>query len=171
MSNPIREELHRLTNRFLFYGRTILIGVSITAIFFVLYTGLRANYFTIQIITVVLSTLSVALAGLVCYFVLRIQRESSRIRFLSEAKLEAQQATKEPGDELNEELIRQLILDVQELTPHQLKAVSNQRQAQSVERGLFRLTFLLSYRVAYAFYSALQLLRFDFPGLKSEKKI
>lgn len=171
MNNPIRDELQRLANRFLFYGITILIGMSITAIFFILYAGLRANYFTIQIITVLLSTLSVALAGLVCYFVLRIQRESSRIRFLSKAKPEAHQATKESGDELNEKLIRQLILDVQELTPLQMKAVSNQRQAQSVEGGLFRFTFLLSYRVAYAFYSTLQLLRFDFPGLKSEKKI
>jgi len=166
MSNPIREELQRLTNRFLFYGRTILIGMSITAVFFVLYAGLRANYFTIQIITVLLSTLSVGLAALVCYFVLRIQRESSRIRFLSEAKFEAQ--TKELGDVLNEKLIRQLVLDVQEMTPRQLNAGSSQAQ---VEGGLFRLTFLLSYRVAYAFYSTLQLLRFDFPGLKSEKKI
>jgi hypothetical protein len=166
MSNPIREELQRLTNRFLFYGRTILIGMSITAVFFVLYAGLRANYFTIQIITVFLSTLSVALAALVCYFILRIQRESSRIRFLSEAKLEAQ--TKELGGVLNEKLIRQLVLDVQELTPRPLKAGSSQEQ---VEGGLFRLTFLLSYRVAYAFYCTLQLLRFDLPGLKSEKKI
>jgi len=102
----------------------------------------------------------------VCYFVLRIQRESSRIRFLSEAKLEAQ--TKELGDVLNEKLIRQLVLDVQELTPRQLTGGSSQAQ---VEGGLFRLTFLLSYRVAYAFYCTLQLLRFDLPGLKSEKKI
>lgn len=158
MNNPIREELQRLGGRFLFYGRTILITVSITAVFFVFYAGLRANNFTIQIITVLLSTLSVALAGLFSYFALRIQRDSSRVN-------------DEPGIALNEALIRQLILDVQELTPSQKRVITTRRESESVEGGIFRLTFLLAYRVAYTFYATLQLLRFSFPGLKTEKKI
>ena len=152
MSSLIKQELQRLSNRFLFYGRTILIAMSVTAIFLTLYAGLRANYFTIQILTVVISTLSFALAGLFAYFAFKAHQVS----------------TSKPTAELNEELIRQLILDVQQLTPHQVKARSNLRQ---VEGGIFRLTFLTAYRVAYAFYSTRQLLRFDFPGIKPEKKI
>lgn len=87
MTSPIKEELQRVSGRFLFYGRTILIGMSITAIFFTLYAGLRANYLTIQVITVFISTLSVALAGLFFYFAVRIQRQSSRTKSLSETKL------------------------------------------------------------------------------------
>jgi|SRR5215216_839483 len=154
MSSPIKEELQRLNNRFLFYGRTILIAMSITAIFLTLYAGLRANYFTIQILTVLISTLSVALVGLFSYFAFKAHRVSSS----------------KPTAELNEELIRQLIRDVQELTPHQIEVLSNRRQS-SVEGGLFRPTFLLAYRVAYAFCSTLHSLRFDFHGVKSEKKI
>ena len=144
--------------------------MCITAVFLSLYAGLRANYFSIQIITVVISTLSLALAGVFSYFALRIQRETSR----SETTLTSRQVSSEPDtlvSELNEKLIRQLILDVQELTPHQIEARSNRGRGHSVEGGLFRLTFLLAYRVAYTFYSTLQLLRLDFPGLKSEKKI
>lgn len=156
MSSPIREELQRLSSRFLFYGRTILVGVSITAIFFSLYAGLRANYFTIQIITVVISTLSVALVGLFFYFALRFQRESRRINLPSETDDAS-------PSELNEKLIRQLILDVQELTPNRLEVISNRRRGHSIEGGLFRLTFLLAYRVAYAFYSTLRLVSLTFP--------
>ena len=152
MSSPIKGELQRLGNRFLFYGRAILIAMSITAIFLTLYAGLRANYFTIQILTVVISTLSFALVGLFTYFAFKAHHVS----------------TSKPTPELNEEVIRQLILDVQQLAPHQVKARSNRRQ---VNGGLFRPTFLLAYRVSYAFYSTLQLLRLDFPGIKREKKI
>jgi len=151
MTSPVKQELQRLSNRFLFYGRTILIAMSITAIFLTLYAGLRANYFIIQILTVVISTLSFALVGLFTYFAFKANHVPAK-----------------PIAESNEELIRQLVLDVQQLTPHQLKARSNRRQ---VDGGLFRLTFLLAYRVAYAFYSTLQLLRCDFPGIKPEKKI
>lgn len=156
MSNPVKEELQRFSGRFLFYGRTILIAVCLTTIFLCLYAGLRANYFSIQIITVVISTLSLALAGVFSYLALRIQKESRSVT---------------PASDLNEELIRQLIQDVQELTPHQIESKSKRGQGHLVEGGLFRLTFLLAYRVAYAFYSTLQLLGLDFPGLKSEKKI
>jgi len=152
MSNPVKQELQRLSNRFLLYGRTILIAMAITAIFLTLYAGLRANYFTIQILTVVISTLSFALMGLFIYFAFKAHHVS----------------TSKPTAELNEEVIRQLILDVQQLAPHQLKARSNRRQ---VDGGLFRLSFLLAYGVAYAFYSTLQLLRFDLPGINPEKKI
>lgn len=152
MSSLIKQELQRLSNRFLLYGRTILLAMSLTAIFLTLYAGLRANYFTIQILTVVISTFSFALIGLFAYFAFKAHQVS----------------TSTPAAELNEELIRQLILDVQQLVPHQVKARSNLRQ---VEGGVFRLTFLLAYRVAYAFYSTLQRLRFDFPGIKPEKKI
>lgn len=155
MNSTIKEELQRFSNRFLFYGKAILIAMSITAIFLTLYAGLRANYFTIQILTVVISTLSVALVGLFSYFAFKAHQVS----------------TSKPVDELNEELIRQLIRDVQELTPHQIETLSNRRTGHSVERGLFRTTFLLAYRVAYAFCSTLQSLRFDFPEVKSEKKI
>jgi hypothetical protein len=157
MNNPIKEELQRLSGRFLVYGRTILIATSMTAIFFSFYAGLRANNFTVQIITVLICTLSVALAGLFSYFALRIQRDSNR-------------SLGQPDSALNEDLIRQLILDVQELTPNQKQAVSTRPESQSVEGGHFRLTFLLAYQVAYVFYSALQLLRFNFSGLKTEKK-
>lgn len=167
MTNPIKVEFQRFGGRFLTYGRTILIAVCLTAIFLSLYAGLRANYFSIQIITVVISTLSLAMAGVLSYFALRIQRKSSRTKFLAKTTLKSHQV----NPMLNEELIRQLILDVQELTPHQLKAISNKGQRHAVEGGLFRLTFLLTYRVAYAFYSTLQLLRLDFPGIKPEKKI
>jgi hypothetical protein len=129
--------------------------MSITAIFLILYAGLRANYFTIQILTVLISTLSVALVGLFSYFAFKAHHIS----------------TSKPTAELNEELIRQLIRDVQELTPHQIEAISNRRQVHSLEGGLFRPTFLLAYRVAFAFCSTLRLLRFDFPGVKTEKKI
>ena len=142
MNSTIKEELQRFGNRFLFYGKAILIAMSITAISLTLYAGLRANYFTIQILTVVICTLSVALVGLFSYFVFKAHQVS----------------TSKPTADLNEELIRQLIRDVQDLTPHQ-------------RGGLFRPTFLLAYRVAYAFCSILQSLRFDFPGVKSEKKI
>ena len=152
MNSTIKEELQRFSNRFLLYGRAILIAMSITAIFLTLYAGLRANYFTIQILTVVISTLSVALVGLFSYLAFKAHQVSSK-----------------PTAELNEELVRQLIRDVQELTPHQVHAISNRRH--SVEGGLFRATFLLAYRVAYAVCSILQSLRFDFPGVKSEKKI
>lgn len=154
MSNPIKQELQRLSNRFLFYGRAILIAMSITAIFLIFYAGLRANYFTIQILTVLISTLSVALVGLFAYFAFKSHQVS----------------THKPTAELNEELIRQLIRDVQELTPHQIEAISNRRQGLSVAGGLFRPTFLLAYRVAFAFCSTLQSLRFDFPRVKSERK-
>ena len=155
MSSPIKQELQRLSSRFLLYGRMILIAMSITAIFLTLYAGLRANYFTIQILTVLISTLSVALVGLFSYFAFKAHQVS----------------TSKPNAELNEELVRQLIRDVQELTPHQMEPISDRRQGHSVEGGLFRPTFLLAYRVAYAFCSTLQSLRFDFPGIKSEKKI
>ena len=152
MSSPIKQELQRLSNRFLFYGRMILIVMSVTAIFLTLYAGLRANYFTIQILTVVISTLSFALVGLFAYLAFKAHHVS----------------TSKPTAELNEELIRKLILDVQQLTPYKVEARSNRGQ---VEGGLFRLTFLLAYRVTYAFYSTLQLFGFDFPGIKPEKKI
>ena len=152
MSSVIKQELQRLSSRFLFYGRMILIAMSVTAIFLTLYAGLRANYFTIQILTVVISTLSFALVGLFAYLAFKAHHVS----------------TCKPTAELNEELIRKLILDVQQLTPYMVEARSNRRE---VEGGLFRLTFLLAYRVTYAFYSTLQLLRFDVPGIKPEKKI
>lgn len=152
MSSPIKLELQRLSNRFLFYGRAIFIAMAITAIFLTLYAGLRANYFTIQILTVVINTLSVALVGLLSFFAYKVHQVS----------------TSKPTAELNEELIRQLLRDVQELTLHQ-QTISDQRQAHSVEGGLFRPTFLFAYHVAYAF-SILQSLRFDFPGMKAEKK-
>lgn len=155
MNSTIKEELQRFSNRFLFYGKAILIAMSITAIFLTLYAGMRANYFTIQIVTVVICTLSVALAGLFSYFVFKAHQVS----------------TSKPGAELNEELIRQLIRDVQELTPYQIEAISDRRLVHSVEGGLFRPAFLLAYRVAYAFCSTLRLLRFDFPRIKSEKKV
>lgn len=155
MNSTIKKELQRLGNRFLFYGKAILIAMSITAIFLTLYAGLRANYLTIQILTVVISTLSVALVALFSYLAFKAHQVSSS----------------KPAAELNEELIRQLIRDVQELTPHQINAISNRRPEHSVEGGLFRPTFLLAYRVAYAFCSILQSLRFDFPEVKSEKKI
>jgi len=154
MNSTIKRELQILGNRFLSYGRAILIAMSITAIFLTLYAGLRANYLTIQILTVVISTLSVALVGLFSYFAFKAHQIS----------------TSKPTAELNEELIRQLIRDVQEFAPHQIEAMSS-RQENSVGGGLFRPTFLLAYRVAYAFCSTLQSLRFDFPGVKSEKKI
>lgn len=156
MSSPIRQELQRLSNRFLFYGRTILIAMSITAIFLTLYAGLRANYLTVQILTVLISTFSVALVGLFSYFAFKAHQVS----------------TSKPTAELNEDLIRQLIRDVQELTPpHHIQAISNRLQSPSVEGGLFRPSFILAYHVAYAFCSTLRLLRFDFRGVKSEKKI
>jgi len=142
MNSTIKEELQRFSNRFLFYGRAILIAMSITAIFLTLYAGLRANYFTIQILTVVITTVSVALVGLFTYFAFKAHQVSTR----------------KPTAELNEELIRQLIRDVQELTPHQMEAISNRRVAHSLEGGIFRPAFLLAYRVAYAFCSTLQLL-------------
>lgn len=144
MNSTIKQELQRLSNRFLFYSRAILIAMSITAIFLTLYAGLRANYFTIQILTVLISTLSVALVGLFTYFAFKTHQVS----------------TSKPAAELNEELIRQLIRDVQELTPHQIEAISNRRQAHSVEGGLFRPSFLLAYRLAYALCSTLQSLTF-----------
>jgi len=155
MSDPIREELQRFIDRFLFYGRAILISVFLTAIFFSLYAGLRANYFTIQIITVVISTFSVGLIGLFAYFAVRKPNSSSPAS----------------SSQLNEALIRQLILDVQEMTPHDTEGAQNRQQSQAVKGGLFRPTFLLAYRVAYAFYYTLQMLRFNFHGFKSEKKI
>ena len=155
MSSPIKDELQRLSNRFLLYGRTILIAMSITAIFLTLYAGLRANYFTIQILTVLISTLSVALVGLFSYFAFKAHQVSIR----------------KPGAELNEELIRQLIRDVQELTPHQTEKMSNRQQNRSVEGGLFRPAFLFAYRVTYSFCSTLQSLKFELSGIKSEKKI
>lgn len=144
MNSIIREELQRFSNRFLLYGKAILIAMSITAIFLTLYAGLRANNFTIQILTVVISTLSVALVGLFSYFAFKAHQISTR----------------KPTADLNEDLIRQLIRDVQELTPHQIEAISDRRQVYSVGGGLFRPTFLLAYRVAYAFCSTLQLLTF-----------
>jgi hypothetical protein len=129
--------------------------MSITAVFLILYAGLRANYLTIQILTVLISTLSVALVGLFSYFAFKAHHVSTR----------------KPTTEFSEELIRQLIKDVQQLTPHQTEATSDLQQNGSIEGGLFRPTFLLAYRVAYAFCSTLQSLRFDFPGIKSEKKI
>jgi hypothetical protein len=158
MNNPIKEELQRLSDRFLVYGRTILIAIFMTAIFLSFYAGLQANNFTVQIITVLICTLSVALVGLFSYFALRIQRDSNRIH-------------DKRGSALNEDLIRQLILDVQELTPNPKQAVSTQSESQSVEGGLFRLTFLLAYRVAFVFYSALQLLRLTSPDLKQKRRL
>jgi hypothetical protein len=155
MNSTIKEELLRFSNRFLLYGKAILIAMAITAVSLTLYAGLRANYFTIQVLTVVISTLSVAVVGLFSYFAFKAHQVSAR----------------KPPAELNEELIRQLIRDVQELTPHQIEVISDRRQSHSVEGGLFRPTFLLAYRVAYAFCSALESLRFDFPEVKSEKKI
>ena len=154
MNSTIKEEFQRFSNRFLLYGKAIVIAMSITAVFLTLYAGLRANYFTIQILTVVISTLSFALVGLFSYFAFKAHQVSNS----------------KPTAELNEELIRQLIRDVQKLTPHQIEAISD-RQDHSVAGRLFRPTFLLAYRVAYAFCSVLQSLRFDFPGVKSEKKI
>lgn len=147
MSSPIKQELQRLGSRFLVYGKTISIAMSVTAIFLTLFAGLQANYLTIQILTVLISTFSFALAGLFTYLAFKVHHVSTTNR----------------SAELNEELIRQLIRDAQELTPPP--------KGHSVEGGLFRLTFLLSYRVAYAFYSTLQLLRFNLPGLKTEKKV
>ena len=155
MNSTIKRELQRFANRFLFYGRAILMAMSITAIFLTLYAGLQANYLTIQILTVVISTLSVALVGLFFYFAFKAHQ-------LSTSKSTA---------ELNEELVRQLIHDVQELTANQLETISSRRHGHPVEGGLFRITFLMTYRIAYVFCSTLQSLRFDFPGVKSEKKI
>ncbi|HYK21590.1 MAG TPA: hypothetical protein VEV42_12695 [Pyrinomonadaceae bacterium] len=175
MTSPVREEIQRFNRRVAVYGKTILIGVSLTAIFFGFYAGLRANYLTVQIITVLISTLSVASVCLLFYVGLRMRRESSRIKsadmkFNSGPVIDSNKPVPQDS-EFNEALIRQLLLDVQELTPPQREAIPNRRSIFSLEYGLFRFTFLLSYRIAHAFYMGLQLLRFDLSPAKSEKKI
>ena len=175
MTSPVREELQRLNRRFAVYGKTILTGMSLTAIFFGFYAGLRANYLTVQLIAVLISTLTVALVCVLSYFALGMRRQSSRIQS-SETKLNSLRITDSnkrlsQDSEFNEALIRQLILDIQELAPPQREVTPNRRSVFSLEYGLFRFTFLLSYRIARAFYVGLQLLRFDFPAAKSEKKI
>lgn len=66
MSSPF-EEFRRFKKLFLNYGKVIVGGMLLSGMFLFLYSGIRANYVFITLLTAVVSTLSLSLLVLLFY--------------------------------------------------------------------------------------------------------
>ncbi len=80
MSSPLEEEFRRFKKLFLNYGKVILGGMLLFGMFLFLYSGLRANYVFITLLTAVVSTLSLSLLVLFLYVRFHENREAERTR-------------------------------------------------------------------------------------------
>lgn len=75
MSSPLKEEFRRFKKLFLNYGKVIIGGMLLSGIFLFLYSGIRANYLFITLLTAVVSTLSLSLLVLLLYVRFHENRE------------------------------------------------------------------------------------------------
>ena len=169
MSSPIKEELHRFNRLFFTYGKVILGGMILSAIFLLLYGGIRANYLTIEIFTVVIASIALSLTLLVGYF--RIQMRKSKLlneqsaHFIDsvftdlESRSEAEQ----------EKLRRDVIASVERLHREQLRSITRRRA--HFEETLLLSTFRFALLLALTFYSGLELVKVQFGLTKDPKHI
>lgn len=67
MSSPLKEEFRRFKKLFLNYSKVIIGGMLLFGMFLFLYSGIRANYVFVTLLTAVVSTLSLSLLVLLLY--------------------------------------------------------------------------------------------------------
>ena len=67
MSNPIKEEFQRFQKLFINYSKIVIGGMILSGVFLFLYSGLRANYVSIAVLTTVLATIALSLIVLLVY--------------------------------------------------------------------------------------------------------
>lgn len=169
MSNPIKEEIQRFSKRFFTYAKVILIGMSLSAVFLSLYAGIRGGYFSIQLLAVIMTTLSLALAVLFLYISTRVKSIEMKTFSSLEAQLKSEIPKREQN--LDEELKRRIIAEVHQLSVEQIKAMSRRSSLPSIVENISLTIFFSVYTLAHLFYLSLSLVKFEFGLMKKRKEV
>jgi ammonia channel protein AmtB len=78
MENIARQELKRFSKRFLSYGKVIVGGMLLSALFFFFYAGIETNNIIIEIMVSIFASLLVFMVGLFIFGFLRMLKKRTR---------------------------------------------------------------------------------------------
>src|ERR1044072_5580052 len=150
--NAIREEFRRISLLFLSYGRVITAGMILSAIFFFLYTSVKANYKLAEILTTFITTLTLGIAILAFYISVRLTWNQRVAKHKHSPKRRKQKMRRRVVFE--DHAVHHLAISIRELTERESETLWRARweNIQSIEHALLRLVIFIHVLASLVYY-------------------